>query len=175
MQRSQIIKTWLLTLTLAAGMSLGQSALADPPPPPTVPPSGFDLGCDNGSLEGVFSIMGQVFFVPPEPPPALPFTTGLAIPAMFINVTEFDGQGNLITPTGLGSNGGAPGPVSATGTYAINPDCTGELHIVQAVPDGSPVPPEVHAWITILDKKDGFNFIFTDPGVTGSGTGQSMN
>ncbi len=175
MKRSQTIKTWILSIALTASFSLGQLALAQVglgvPPGPVVPPSGLDLQCDTNSLEGVYSVRGSVFFVPPDA--SVPFTTGEAFPASFQNITIFNGLGALTTPTGVGSNGGLPPDlgITATGTYIVNPDCTGELHIQSTPMPGSAAPPEVTAWITVINK-DKFVFTFIDPFVTGSGTGE---
>jgi hypothetical protein len=91
----------------------------------------------------------------------------------FQNLTTFDGHGNLTTPTGVDTVGGLIERDTPTvGTYAVNPDCTGELVLV------SDHAPEFggthvhHIFITVVGRK--FYFTVADPGATGSGFGERI-
>jgi hypothetical protein len=73
-------------------------------------------------------------------------TRGLLLPAPGISIefrgltmTHFDGKGNLtwVEHTVVGGNVVNPGWVAASGTYTVNPDCTGSA--VVSTPN-SPVP-----------------------------------
>jgi hypothetical protein len=166
------ITSWLLTMVVAVGLSLGQTAWAhgggngDP-----ADSSGLNLGCSLHSLRGAYAIQGSGSFVPPGSP--LPFTIGAATPVNFQNLTIFDGQGNLTTPRGVDIIGGLIEENAPTvGTYTVNPDCTGEL-VLQT--DHAPQfggPHVHHIFITIVGKK--LYFTFTDMGATGSGIGERI-
>ena len=85
-----------------------------------------DAECSDQTLRGdyAFAIDGTLLTAPP---PGL--IRGVAM-------THFDGDGNLnqvdfVTLNGAGGTDWRP----ATGTYTVNPDCTGEAQIL---PDGAP-------------------------------------
>lgn len=167
MNRTRLTSSWLLAMVLAAGLSLGQTAWAHG----GGDPSDLNLGCSLHSLRGAYAIQGSGSFVPPGSP--LPFTLGAATPVNFQNLTTFDGQGNLTTPTGVDTIGGLiERNVPTVGTYTVNPDCTGEF-VLQT--DHAPQfggPHVHHIFITVVGKK--FYFTFTDPGATGSGFGERI-
>jgi hypothetical protein len=77
--------------------------------------------CSNSTIRGsyAYTIHGQVFI--PNGPTLL--IDGLAR-------TTFDGEGNVTELDAIAANGnGAPGWVSNTGTYSVNPDCTGTITV----------------------------------------------
>ena len=77
--------------------------------------------CSNSTIRGSYAhtIRGQVFL--PNVPTLL--IDGLA-------KTTFDGEGNLTELDAVAANGNvAPGWVSNTGTYSVNPDCTGTITV----------------------------------------------
>jgi hypothetical protein len=78
--------------------------------------------CDVQTLKGGYGLTFQGFGVR-GPVPAL---IGAFIPAAGVGVMNFDGTGglSLVETT---SFGGHIGPLSTTGTYQVNPDCTGSL------------------------------------------------
>lgn len=85
--------------------------------------------CSNRTLRGSygFGIDGQIF------PPGAP-----ALVLRAVAMTQFDGEGNL-TQVDHATVNGIPrwaGWRSATGTYDVNPDCTGTAQIVPS--DGGP-------------------------------------
>jgi hypothetical protein len=76
------------------------------------------LGCSNSTLNGnyAFQITGQIL----APAPAAGPVSGVAL-------TLFDGNGNLTQVDNVVHNGVAPIEDwrPATGTYSVNPNCTG--------------------------------------------------
>lgn len=84
--------------------------------------------CSNRTLRGDygFAAEGQILAGP---------VTG---PLRAVGLTNFDGKGNLTRTEFATINGVTVSTQwrSATGTYAVNPDCTGSMEIVPE--DGSP-------------------------------------
>ena len=78
--------------------------------------------CDVQTLKGGYGLTFQGFGLR-GPVPAL---IGAFTPAAGVGVINFDGTGglSLVETT---SFGGHIGPLSTTGTYQVNPDCTGSL------------------------------------------------
>lgn len=112
----------------AVAATLGAVLLASAMPSPV---RADDEGgaCSNRTLRGSygFGIDGQIF------PPGAP-----ALVLRGVAMTQFDGEGNL-TQVDHATVNGIPrwaGWRSATGTYDVNPDCTGTAQIVPS--DGSP-------------------------------------
>jgi hypothetical protein len=89
--------------------------------------------CSNRTLRGDYGFTIGGTILPPSPAPAL-LLRGLAL-------TRFDGHGNFSQVDFVTVNG-APSRTDwrpATGTYDVNPDCTGTAEI--NFPDG---PPTLH-------------------------------
>jgi hypothetical protein len=90
-----------------------------------------DFGCSNATLNGeyAFGVTDYTPAPPPNPPPATTVITGIAI---------FDGQGHYTQRDYAGDNLNgddfAP-PGQETGTYQVNPDCTGSGVINLNVPN----------------------------------------
>ena len=112
----------------AVAATLGAVLLASAMPSPV---KADDEGgaCSNRTLRGSygFGIDGQIF------PPGAP-----ALVLRGVAMTQFDGEGNL-TQVDHATVNGIPrwaGWRSATGTYDVNPDCTGTAQIIPS--DGSP-------------------------------------
>jgi hypothetical protein len=82
-------------------------------------------GCSNASLQGTFSQKGTGYFTAP-PSMAGPFAN--------LGTLTFDGNGNL-TGTLTNNLNGTTFPATETGTYQVNPDCTG-TYTVQIAPLG---------------------------------------
>jgi hypothetical protein len=154
-------------MMLATGLSLGLTAWAHG----GTNASGLNQSCSLHSLRGAYAIQGSGLFVPPGSP--LPFTLGAATPVNFQNLSTFDGQGNMTTPTGVDIIGGLiERDVPTVGTYTVHPDCTGEL-VLQT--DHAPEFGGTHAhhiFITVVGEK--FYFSFSDQGATGSGFGERI-
>jgi hypothetical protein len=101
-----------------------------------IPASANNDGCSNTTLKGDygFTILGD------QPNP-----DGTTSPVKGVAITHFDGAGKL-TQMDFVVTGGVPGPANGnslagfhfstgeTGTYTVNPDCTGSAEIDLNVP-----------------------------------------
>jgi hypothetical protein len=89
-------------------------------------PAQGQTGCHGASLTGPYGLGAS--------------GTLLAVPGATVATLVFDGRGT-ISPTHLVlSVGGTPDPVDVTGTYDLDPDCTGKLVIQTAHHN----PPRTH-------------------------------
>ena len=103
MKRTTTAKNLAIAAVTTLGLGIAPLARAD------------NKGCTNASLKGTFSHMGTGFI------------TGGG-PFAGVSTDTFDGNGG-ITGTGSLSVNGNIVPVTATGTYKVNPDCTGTYTI----------------------------------------------
>jgi hypothetical protein len=121
---SRITKTAAL-LFVAGMLSSGVSALAQ---------SGGSAShehCSNRTLHGKYGSLGQGVLLP---------APGVSLQFVGVTLTHFDGRGDLSWVEHTVVNGAPLSPgftVRATGTYDVNPDCTGSL---TANTPNSPVP-----------------------------------
>ena len=125
---------FLLALALAASSTLTAHASA----------------CSNSTIRGryAFTIHGQVFL----PNGSMLLIDGLA-------KTTFDGNGNLTQLDAIAVNGNvAPGWASNTGTYSVNPDCTGTF----TVTNGN--QPPVHLQMIVAQSGNTIHDMVIDPG-----------
>ena len=107
-------------------------------------------GCSNDSLRGTFAYTSTGFIAsPPE----------IAGPLVEVGTQSFDGTGNTTATATLSQNGNIL-PVTVTGTYTVNPDCTGTMTL-----QVSPIAVTVHVFFVIDDSLNGFQAIETDPGL----------
>ena len=86
-----------------------------------------DAECSNQTLRGDYAfVIDGTILTGPSP-----------LPLRGVAMTHFDGDGTLNQVDFVTLNGNAAGPDwrPATGTYVVNPDCTGEAQII---PDGAP-------------------------------------
>jgi hypothetical protein len=108
-----------------------------------------DHQCSNASLSGSFGLTGTGTIFNPSA-------------SVFAQVGRqtFDGNGNTDAAATTSING-VSFPVTITGTYTVNRDCTGSLtlHV-------SPVDIIVHADLVIDSGGAEFRAIVTDPGST---------
>src|SRR5216684_4626945 len=107
--------------------------------------------CSNSTIQGTyaFTIHGQVFL----PDGSTPLIDGLA-------KTTFDGKGNLTQLDAIAVNGNvAPGWASNTGTYSVNPNCTGTF----TVTNGSQPPVHLQMMIVAQSGKTIHDMVI-DPG-----------
>jgi hypothetical protein len=128
------VSLFLLTFALTASSTLTAHASA----------------CSNSTIKGTyaFTIHGQVFV--PNGPTLL--IDGLA-------KTTFDGNGNLTQVDAVAVNGNvAPGWASNTGTYSVNPDCTGTF----TVTNGN--QPPVHLQMIVAQSGNTIHDMVIDPG-----------
>ena len=100
-----------------------------------------DKGCTNASLRGTYSHIGTGFV-----------TAG---PLAGVGTDTFDGNGGFTTTARLSVNGNLVS-ATATGTYKVNPDCTG----MYKIPGGTTL------FFVIDDGGNEVKAICIDPGVT---------
>jgi hypothetical protein len=138
------IPLFLLTLALAASSTLAAHAGA----------------CSNSTIQGnyAYTIHGQVF---------LPDGSTLLIDGLAR--TTFDGKGNLTELDAIAANGNmAPGWVPNTGTYSVNPDCTGTI----TVTNGN--QPLVHLQMVVAQSGNTIHEMTIDPGFATTAEGERL-
>jgi hypothetical protein len=138
MNRSTIAKAFTIAAVTALALGIAPTANA------------HDRGCSNATLNGTFAEKDTGFITNPPPTPASLFAG--------VNLETFDGKGT-ITATGFASLDGNGAPQTETGTYTVNPDCTG-TYAVQISPGGF----TAHAFFVIDDGGNELQIIVTDPG-----------
>jgi hypothetical protein len=138
MNRSTIAKAFTIAAVTALALGIAPTANA------------HDKGCSNATLKGTFAEKDTGFVTNPSPAPASLFAG--------VNLETFDGKGT-ITASGFASLDGNGGPQTETGTYTVNPDCTG-TYAVQISPGGF----TAHAFFVIDDDGNELQIVVTDPG-----------
>ena len=140
MKRTTIVKTLLIVVAsaLVVGMVPGTQAV--------------DKGCTNASLKGTFGYTNTGSIIAPAPD---------AGPFAGVGTQTFDGRGGT-TATATVSQNGNIFAVTITGTYSVNPDCTGTLELLIS-PAGIPSF-KGHAFFVIDNKGAEIRAINTDPG-----------
>ena len=106
--------------------------------------------CSNSTIRGVyaFTIHGHVF---------LPNGASLLIDGLA--KTTFDGRGNVVQLDAVAANGNVPpGWRNSTGTYSLDPDCTGSF----TVSNGN--EPPIHTQIIVAQSGNTIHAIVIDPG-----------
>ena len=138
------ISIFLLTLALAASSTLTAHASA----------------CGNSTIQGSYSftIHGTVFL----PDGSTLLITGLS-------KTTFDGAGNITQLDAVSDNGNvAPGWRRSTGTYSVNPDCTGtETIVVSGLPD-------LHLQFIVAQSGNTIHQVVIDPGFATTAEGERV-
>lgn len=118
--------------------------------------SPFQAVCSNATLEGDygFTVIGTR---PSAPVPGAPVESIVGVA-----MTHFDGNGNLTQTDNIhGSITGSPAPDrKGTGTYTINPDCTGTMTLDSA---GSPA---LTLRIVVVDDGNEVRTAVVDPTAT---------
>jgi hypothetical protein len=112
-------------------------------------------GCNNMTLKGAWvnSLHGQIF---------LPDGTSLVLTG--VTKTTYDGMGNSTELDASGVNGNVPaGWRTGTGTYSVNPDCTGTETI------SFPGQADIHAQFVVAQSGNKLHFVNIDPGIALSG------
>ena len=140
------ISLFLLTLALAASSTLTLTAHAS--------------ACSNSTIQGsyAFTIHGTVF---------LPDGSTLLIDG--IAKQTFDGKGNLtqvdaVATNGILTRGWRPG----TGSYSVNPDCTGtQTIVISGMPD-------LHLQIIVAQSGNKIHQVATDPGLATTAEGERV-
>ena len=134
------ISLFLLTLGLAASSTL--TAYARP--------------CGNQTLKGTYANSLHGLIYPPD---------GSA-PLVLAGVVKstYDGQGNFTQVDAVGVNGHlTPGWRPGSGTYSVNPDCTGTSTIV------IPGMADVHLQFVVSPSGNTSHFVVIDPGLATAG------
>jgi hypothetical protein len=135
---------FLLTIALLASSTLTADANA----------------CSNATIRGTyaFTIHGTIF---------LPDGATLVIDG--IAKTTFDGNGNLTQVDAIADNGNlTPGWRPGTGTYSVNPDCTGTQTIVIAG------MPDLHLQFIVAQSGNTIRQVVIDPGAAVTAEGERV-
>jgi hypothetical protein len=137
MKHSTIAKTFTVAAVVALALGITSTAEAD------------DKGCSNASLQGSYGYTSTgTITAPPD----------IAGPIAEVGTQVFDGRGNT-TATAMLSSNGTLFPLTITGTYKVNPDCTGTLTL-----QVSPFGITVDVFFVIDDGWNEFRAIETDSG-----------
>lgn len=136
MKRNTTAKAFAIAAVTALALTVTPIAKAD------------NRGCSNATLKGAFADKDTGFITAPP---------ALAGPFAGVNLETFDGHGAL-TGTGIVSLNGNVFPGTFTGTYTVNPDCTGTYTVQNSL--GS----TVHAFFVIDDSGNELQIVITDPG-----------
>ena len=138
------ISLFLLTLALAASSTLTAHASA----------------CSNLTIKGTyaFTIHGTVF---------LP--NGFTLLIDGLAKTTFDGNGNITQLDAVAANGNVPpGWRVSTGTYSVNPDCTGTF----TVSNGD--RPPINGQFIITQSGNTIREMVIDPGIATTAEGERV-
>jgi hypothetical protein len=112
-----------------------------------------DEGCSNATLKGAFSQKGTGFITSPP---------SMAGPMANVGTLLFDGNGNLTGTVVNSLNGNIvppSGTLNETGTYEVNPDCTGNYTV--EIPA---IGLTGHASFVIDDSGNELQILTIDPG-----------
>jgi hypothetical protein len=147
MKRSNIAKTFALAAVAAVALAIAPAAKAD------------DKGCSNASLRGTFAYTSTGAITAPD------FLVG---PFAEVGTQTFDGRGGT-TAAVVSSQNGNILPLTITGTYTVNPDCTGTMTL-----QVSPIAVTVDVFFVIDDNGNGFQAIETDSGLVITRIGRKL-
>ena len=139
------ISLFVLTLALAASSTLTAHAGV----------------CSNFTIRGTYAstLHGLIFPSDGSAPLTL---TGVVL-------TTNDGKGNFTQVDAVGINGNVtPGWRPGSGTYSVNPDCTGTSTIV------IPGMPDVHTQFIVSQSGNTTHFVVTDPGLATAGESERV-
>jgi hypothetical protein len=105
MKHCTIAKTFTVAAVAALALAMTPTAEA------------ADKGCSNASLEGTYGYTSTGSIIAPA---------SIAGPIAEVGTQTFDGVGNTTASATISSNGTIV-PLAITGTYTVNPDCTGKF------------------------------------------------
>jgi hypothetical protein len=117
--------------------------------------------CTNRTIKGAWvqHLQGLIF---------LPDGTSLVLTG--VTKTTYDGFGNLTVLDASGVNGHVPtGWRTGSGTYTVNPDCTGTETI------SFPGQPDIHAQFVVAQSGNKIHYVNVDPGISLSGEVERFN
>jgi hypothetical protein len=129
MKRNTILNTFAV-----AALALGMAAAAN----------ADNKGCSNATLKGTFSHTASGFEIAPP---------AIAGPVAGVGTDTFDGNGGVTTTATISVNGNIV-PLTATGAYKVNPDCTGTY-----------ILPGTTLFFVITDSGNEIQAVCIDPGV----------
>lgn len=138
------ISLFLLTFALAASSTLAAHSST----------------CNDSTIQGTyaFTLHGTLF---------LPGGSTLLVDG--IAKTTFDGKGNLTGVDAVADNGNlAPGWRPSTGTYSVNPDCTGTQTI------SIPGLPDLHLQFIVAQSGNTIHQVVIDPGFATTAEGERL-
>jgi hypothetical protein len=140
MKRNTVAKTFTLAAATALALAISPTAKAD------------NKGCSNAALRGTFAYTSTGTITSPP---------SIAGPVAEVGTQTFDGNGNTTATAWLAE----VGQLSITGTYTVNPDCTGTFTLQVTFPPstGVGVVP-VDVFFVIDNGGDEFQAIETDAG-----------
>jgi hypothetical protein len=136
MKRSTIAKTFAIAAITVLALGVAPTAKAD------------NKGCSNATLTGTFAFTSSGVITSP------PARSG---PFAEVGTQTFDGAGNT-TATAMAANGTII-PLTITGTYTVNQDCTGTMSLF-VIPFNATVP----VYFVIADNGNEFHGIETAAG-----------
>jgi hypothetical protein len=116
--------------------------------------------CSNSTIRGsyAFTIHGTIFL----PDGSTVLLDGLA-------KQTFDGNGTFTQVDAVAANGNLPpGWRPGSGTYSVNPDCTGTQTIV------IPGNPDVHVQFIVAQSGNTIHQVVIDPGVAATAEGERV-
>src|SRR5690349_17751386 len=117
--------------------------------------------CSNSTIRGnyAFTIHGTLF---------LPNGSTLIVDG--IDRATFDGHGNLTQLDAVATNGvfATPGWRPGSGTYSVNPDCTGTQTLVVAG------MPDLHLQFIVAQSGNTIHQVVTDPGFATTAEGERI-
>ena len=116
--------------------------------------------CSNWTIQGTyaFTIRGTIF---------LPDGSTLLIDG--IGKATFDGKGNFTQVDAVADNGNlAPGWRPGSGTYSVNPDCTGTQTVVV------PGLPDLHLQFIVAQGGNTIHQVVIDPGFATTAEGERV-
>jgi hypothetical protein len=149
MKRNTIGNTFTIAAVAALALSIAPAAKAD------------NFGCTNVSIQGTFAFNGVGSIVSPA---------NQAGPLADVNTLTFDGYGNITAGTGSISVAGSISPITESGTYTVNPDCTGNYTVLI-----SPLGFTAHYFFVIDNSKTELEVVCTDSGVVFSGVARRQS
>lgn len=136
--KCSIARTFTMAAVTALALAISPTAKAD------------DKGCTNATVRGTFAYTSTGYITAPA---------AIAGPFAETGTQVFDGKGGTTATVTLSQNGNIL-PVTVTGTYTVNPDCTGTMTL-----QVSPIDVTVDVFFVIDDGGNGFQAIETDPGI----------
>jgi hypothetical protein len=141
MKRSTIAKTFTIAAVTALALGIAPTAKAD------------DRGCSNASLHGTYAFTSTGFVLKPGGAPVGPEGE--------VGMQTFDGNGATTATATLVGAAGDVYQLTITGTYTVNPDCTGTftLQTNGTSLTGTPFSGPVHVFIVIDNNWLGFQGI----------------